>query len=899
MRFLRSALIAVIALGMVAVANASVFEEDFESYAAGSALHGQGGWKGWNGDAAAGAPVSDAFAYSGTKSVAILSTSDLVQEFDVAGGVWVFTAMQYIPSGGTGITYFILLNSYDDNTNQDWSIQTQYNLANGAITTWTGAVDTKVVFDQWVQLKYVIDLDNNTVDEYYNGVLIDTRQWDDNVHGTIGAVDLYGNSASTVYYDDIVLQSLRESLAKADNPVPADGQDDVVRDVVLSWKAGSFAASHDVYFGADRAAVAAASRANPMGVLVSQGQSAVAYEAAGLLEFGQTYYWRVDEVNATPTTIFTGPVWSFTVEPFVYPIGNIIATSNAAPVDDATPASTVDGSGLDADLHSTDTTAAWLATPAGDEPAYIQYEFDRLYKLWEMWVWNYNSEFEKMLGFGLKDVTIEYSEDGAEWLPLGDFEFAQATATDTYAHNTTVDFAGVSARYVRLVIQSGYGFTGRYGLSEARFLYLPVQARGPLPADAAADVAVDVTLDWRPGREAAAHRVSFSADEQAGADGAALVATVTDHRYSPADLVLGQTYYWRIDEVNEAEETESWEGAGWSFPTQEYLGVDDFESNTDDIDAGETIFDTWLDGWVNNTGSTVGHLNSPFAEQTIVHSGRQSMPLFYDNTTVATSEADYALTANWSQHGIRSLSLYFYGAEGNTGQLYVKINNTRIAYDGPAVNLTRPSWQLWSIDLSQAGNVGSVRSLTIGIEGAGAKGVLYIDDIRLYPEVVDHALSDITGPGDVVKGVPDDGDWPAAETPNLAIDNNTATKFLHFKGETEPTGIRVTPLVGATVVTGLALTTANDAPERDPVAFELYGSNGTIDGPYTLIAAGDVTDFAAETAWPRFTRNATPIEFENDVAYAHYQLLFTAVRAAASANSMQIAEIELIGIVAE
>ena len=62
MRVLHFLLVAVVALSVVAVANASVIEEGFESYAAGSALHGQGGWKGWNGDAAAGATASDAFA---------------------------------------------------------------------------------------------------------------------------------------------------------------------------------------------------------------------------------------------------------------------------------------------------------------------------------------------------------------------------------------------------------------------------------------------------------------------------------------------------------------------------------------------------------------------------------------------------------------------------------------------------------------------------------------------------------------------------------------------------------------------------------------------------------------------------------------------------------------------
>ena len=99
-------------------------------------------------------------------------------------------------------------------------------------------------------------------------------------------------------------------------------------------------------------------------------------------------------------------------------------------------------------------------------------------------------------------------------------------------------------------------------------------------------------------------------------------------------------------------------------------------------------------------------------------------------------------------------------------------------------------------------------------------------------------------------------------------------------------------------MTGISFTTANDAVERDPVSFELYGSNGTIDGPYTLIASGDIVDFAQATAWPRFTRNETEIAFANDVAYAHYQVLFPAVRDPASANSMQIAEVELLGEVA-
>ena len=162
--------------------------------------------------------------------------------------------------------------------------------------------------------------------------------------------------------------------------------------------------------------------------------------------------------------------------------------------------------------------------------------------------------------------------------------------------------------------------------------------------------------------------------------------------------------------------------------------------------------------------------------------------------------------------------------------------------------------------------------------------------------------SDITAAGDAVQGVPNDGDWPGAETPDLAIDDDVATKYLHFKGDFDPnegpTGFQVTPAVGPTIVTELTLTTANDVPGRDPTAFALYGSNDGIDGPYELIASGDVVDFAGEAEWPRFTKNETPITFDNDVAYTNYQVLFTAIRGPVgdSVNSMQIAEVELIGV---
>ncbi len=203
----------------------------------------------------------------------------------------------------------------------------------------------------------------------------------------------------------------------------------------------------------------------------------------------------------------------------------------------------------------------------------------------------------------------------------------------------------------------------------------------------------------------------------------------------------------------------------------------------------------------------------------------------------------------------------------------------------------------------------------IGQDGWGSDWIGGIDEVMIFDRALSGGeimylagyLPDVTAPGDAIQGVPNDGEttgggdngWPGAETPDLAIDDDVNTKFLHFKGEVEPTSIQVTPSIGATIVTGLTFTTANDAVERDPVTFELSGSNDGIDGPYTLIASGEISDFAAEEAWPRFTKNETAILFNNDVAYTSYQLLFTSVRDAASANSMQIAEVELAGAPAQ
>jgi len=527
---------------------------------------------------------------------------------------------------------------------------------------------------------------------------------------------------------------------EASDPSPADKATDVPRDVVLSWTPGQYAPptnGHKVYFSENFSDVN-----DGIGGIT---QDANSYTPPQRLDFGTTYYWRVDEVNAPPDSmVFPGEVWSFSTEPVGYPIdgANIIATASSSDAAKG-PENTVNGSGLDAnDLHSTVETNMWLSSTTGPQPAWIEFQFNKVYKLHEMWVWNSNQSLEQVVGLGIKDVSIEYSTNGIDYTALGTtHEFAQAPGTGGYAHNTTVDFGDVAAKFVRLTANSNWGdMLPQYGLSEVRFFYIPIHATEPSPESGATDVDVGVTLGWKAGREAVQHDVYLSTDAQAVIDGNAPVISVTEASYGPLSLDLGQIYYWKINEVNMAETPTTWDGDLWNFATRQFLVVDDFESyndlNPDDPESNR-IFNTWLDGYeIPTNGSLVGYENAPFCERTIVHGDNQSMPFFYGNTgTAVYSEAErtFAATQNWTAAGATTLVLYFYGTEGNTGQLYVKVNGSKVVYGGDAADIAKQQWTQWSIDLASLGvDLQNITKLSIGIDDISASGTLYVDDIRLY-----------------------------------------------------------------------------------------------------------------------------------------------------------------------
>ena len=554
---------------------------------------------------------------------------------------------------------------------------------------------------------------------------------------------------------EVELLMLRD-IEVASNPTPFDGESDVDREVVLSWKPGVTASQHDVFFGSNADDVDRATpTADPCGVYMGR-QVSNSY-AVGRLDFGQTYYWRSDEV--TPDKTIKGNTWRFSIEPFAHALAteHIMATASSSSSDVEGPERTIDASGLNSDdLYGTKETTMWLSSDTGASGAWIQYDFDSMYLLHQMLVWNYNSTMEPFVGLGVKDVTIDTSANGSEWIRLGEnHQFAQAPGAAGYAADTVVDLGDVPLKGVRLNIASNWGdFLLQYGLSEIRFTLIPLSARVPNPASGITGLDTYVTLNWRKGRQAAVHNVYLSPDEQAVIDGTAPVATVSETSYDTGELDLGVTYYWKVNEANEVEDPALWAGDVWSFTVVEYLIVDDFESyndfNPDDPNSNR-IFYTWIDGYeVPTNGSIVGYAGAPFAEQTIVHEGNQSLPLHYDNTgTAVTSEAGrtWDTPQDWTANGIKELSVMIRGQEtNNPNVLYVGIQDAAgkkavLNHPGGADVVLATSWTEWVISLQDAAAQGvdlaRVKTLYLGVGDQNnptqrGAGLVYIDDIRVY-----------------------------------------------------------------------------------------------------------------------------------------------------------------------
>jgi len=431
-------------------------------------------------------------------------------------------------------------------------------------------------------------------------------------------------------------------------PNPADGALHSDTWASISWFAGDFSVSHDVYFSDNFYDVSTGAEAAFVGNQPSAnfvvGFPGFPYPD-GLVP-GTTYYWRIDEVNDTePNSPWVGPVWSFMIPP-----------KTAYAPDPADAAESVDP----------DVRLSWTA------------------------------------GFGAKLHTVYFGENfddvsnAAGGLPQG---------PTTYTPPGPLKLA--KTYYWRVdefdAIETYKGHVWSFTTEGA--------VGNPNPANGAVNVKQTQIITWSPSVFAASHELYFGTDKDAvkNADAGSPEYKGTrdlgSESYDPGMLEWDSTYYWRIDEVNNANPDGPWTGILWSFTTANFLVVDDFESYND-LDPADPesnrIFNAWIDGYDDPTnGSLVGYDAPPFAEQTIIHGGNQSMPLFYDNS-VGYSEATLTLTypRDWTENGVTTLTIWFRGNSANAAEiLYVALNGSAVVnHDNPdAAQVT--TWTEWNIDL--------------------------------------------------------------------------------------------------------------------------------------------------------------------------------------------------------
>jgi hypothetical protein len=226
------------------VAANRAWSDNFDSYTDGQLLDGtgdDGGWVGWANNAGAyGTVTSDNFR-SQPYSVDINGASDLVHLYGETSGVWVFTAWQFIPegqSGGTyGGTYFIMNDVYTNGgTDTHWAVQIQFDNINDVVESEfdTGNPTLPLIYGEWVQIRVNIDLDTDWFQFYYNDQLLIEKAWTAGVNNdNIGVlcfacIDLFADSSTTVYYDDMSLLPPGDALVcDAGGPYSGDTDEDI------------------------------------------------------------------------------------------------------------------------------------------------------------------------------------------------------------------------------------------------------------------------------------------------------------------------------------------------------------------------------------------------------------------------------------------------------------------------------------------------------------------------------------------------------------------------------------------------------------------------------------------------------------------------------------------------
>ncbi len=513
-------------------------------------------------------------------------------------------------------------------------------------------------------------------------------------------------------------------------PDPPDGARFIDPDVTLRWTAGFGAKLHHIYLGDNYTDVEAGSGSTNKGSVGTTGY------VPGALEPEKTYYWRVDEFDAVAT--YKGNVWSFTT----------------AKAGGGVKGQYYQGTDFgELILTRTDPQINFNWADAGPDPAVGFNNFS------VRWTGEVEAPFTETYTFHTN------SDDGVRLWVDGQLLIDNWTDHGNTEDKGTIDLiAGGTYNVVMEYYEAGSGAVAELRWSSPQTpkqfipqgaLSLPVRAGRSDPSNGAADIKQTPILGWSPGDYAASHQVYFGTGQEAvrnantGSPEYKGSRDLGSENYDPGKLEWETTYYWRIDEVNNTNTDSPWTGNLWSFTTGNFIVVDDMELYNDineDEPGSNRIYLAWIDGFDNPTinGSTVGHLDPPFAEQTIVHGGGQSMPFSYNNA-VGKSEATLTLTdtRDWTENGVDTLVVWYIGDAANAPEtMYVVLNGTATV-DNDNPNATQAEdWTEWSIDLKmfadQGVNLTNVNTITLGFGNwsnpvAGGSGMVFFDDIRLYP----------------------------------------------------------------------------------------------------------------------------------------------------------------------
>jgi len=354
---------------------------------------------------------------------------------------------------------------------------------------------------------------------------------------------------------------------KAHFPSPADGALWRKTDLKASWTAGQGALSHVLYAGTDRDPVAAG---EPGALLATLTETS--FDAAGLLEPGTTYYWRIDEVDASGA-VHAGDVWTFST---IDPEGGALAQywDNMTFAGEPKVVKIVPEINFDWG----DGPAMGVNSPDPNIPT-------------NLFSCRWTAELQVPVTG--KYILYEASDDGARmWLN------GQKVAEGWWDRGTTEDrtlkldlVAGEQYLLVMEMYENGGGATAFLRWSGPGIpkeiipqgaLMPPRRAFLPSPSDGATGLFFAPELKWSGGVKATGHDVYLGDSEATVASattGSKLYkGRVATAAFKPGDLTLGKTYYWRVDEVNEAEADSPWKGAVWSFKVSDYSLIDDFEA---------------------------------------------------------------------------------------------------------------------------------------------------------------------------------------------------------------------------------------------------------------------------------------------------------------------------------